>query len=982
MRSNSTFAMQDLARTLDKAIDGEVRFDAISRALYSTDASNHQLKPIGVAIPRHMDDLNTIVELADQKGIPVLARGGGTSLAGQAIGQALIVDCSKYLNRILEIDVEARTALVEPGVVCAQLNAVAGQHGLMFGPDPASADRATFGGMIGNNATGAHSIRYGMTADNVLRLQVVLSDGSTALLGDQTEKQWGAKLTSNSLEGRIYRAVDRIRAEYAPEVERSWPRTWRRASGYSLNYLTGHFEGQPQAWFAPQLGYPPEYTQNNLAPLLVGSEGTLAILRHAQVRLVPIPRATALVVLPFKSVVEAARHTPDLLKSGASAIELLPKALLERAEKIPAYARRMTFVDEIPRALLVVEFAGDSEVDLLRSAREVAGANGRVLARKERKDDLWAVRKGGLGLLMSVPGDTKPITFIEDVAVPVHELGFYVEQVEGILERNGTTAEWYAHASAGCLHLRPMVNLKTSHGVAQMRSIAEEVADLVIELGGSLSGEHGDGLTHTEFNERLFGPRLMQAFHEIKRAFDPKGILNPGKVVPHPSAPAANLEGPLRFGPSYRADSPNTYFTFAREGGLAAEVEACTGVGVCRKHEGLMCPSYQGTRDERDLTRGRANALRMALSGKVQLDPLGDERVLQVLDLCLECKGCKSECPTGVDIAKVKSEFLAHYQGKHGVPLRSRAFAEIHALSKILQPIHGLVNGLVDTRLVRTAQEAILDIASGRSLPKYAAEPFRPELSAPKEPGPEAVILFVDTYTRYMQPEVGWAALRLLQAAGGQVSLVEGQVCCGRPMISKGLLKRAKELLRTNLNALSPYSDRNVPIVMLEPSCASVFQDDLMDLVPEDPRSARLAEATLLLEEYLLLDRQVPPIDSIAFRGDFADEVLVHSHCHVKSLRGTGATVQALSKAGYRSTELQSGCCGMAGSFGYEAEHYDLSRQIGELVLLPAARRAAEAGHRLAAHGYSCRTQIRDGSGAEAVHPALLLDWQLAGVGH
>jgi FAD/FMN-containing dehydrogenase/Fe-S oxidoreductase len=976
--TQSQLVRADLALDLQARIDGEVRFDEVSRALYSTDASNHQIRPLGVAIPRHVGDLTTIVKLAAERNVPVLPRGAGTSLAGQAVGEAIIVDCSKYLNQILNLDASNRTALVEPGVVCAQLNTAAREFGLMYGPDPASADRATFGGMIGNNATGAHSIRYGMTADNVIGMEVTLSDGATADFGRMGSRQWASKLSTGGLEGVIYRAAQRARHEYADEVRRNWPKTWRRASGYSLNYVTGHFEYRPPAWFAKDIGYPPDYSETNLAHLLVGSEGTLAVLRKAWVRLVPIPPTSVLVALPFASVVQATRETPDLLRSEPSAIELLPRALLERAQTIPAYSRRMSFIDEIPEALLVIEYAGDSQRELLASAKEAAGKQGRVLVESKMKADLWEVRKAGLGLLMSVPGDTKPITFIEDVAVPVDQLAYYVDQVEGILERNGTTAEWYAHASAGCLHLRPMVNLKTSSGVRQMRAIAEEVARLVFKLNGSLSGEHGDGLTHTEFNERLFGPVLMQAFHEIKTSFDPQGILNPGKVVPSTSASAASLDGPLRYGPNYSVAAPNTIFAFRREGSLAGAVEACTGVGVCRKHEGLMCPSYQATRDEKDLTRGRANVLRMALSGGLQLDPLGDERILEVLDLCLECKGCKAECPTAVDIAKVKSEFLSHYHEKHGLPLRGLVFAEIHRLSRLLQPLSGLTNWFVDTRVVRSLQRPILGIASGRSMPKFAREPFRPPARSSPSTRSESLVLFVDTYTRYMQPEVGVAAAKVLSASGADVFIVEQQVCCGRPMISKGLLGQAQRLLRTNLALLSPHAKQGRPIVVLEPSCASVFQDDALDLSPDEPRAKAVANATVLLEEYLVGGSGSRPIDTIPFAVDGEGEVVVHSHCHVKSLRGVGATTEALRAAGYAATELASGCCGMAGSFGYESEHYDISLQIGELALLPAARQAAHRGVPIAAHGFSCRTQIQDGSEARVLHPAELLAQKLA----
>ncbi len=954
---------------LAKRLQCEVRFDPYARAMYSTDGSNHLIEPIGIAFPRHEEDLFALVETCNRFKIPILARGGGTSLAGQAIGSALIIDCSRYLNRILEVDVEGGTAEVEPGVVCSSLNMEAQKYGLMYGPDPASADRATFGGMIANNATGAHSIQYGMTADNLVSIDAVLSDGSGATFASIEEDEAKRRAKANTLEGRIYAACLRLKERYAEAIASDWPRTWRRASGYGLNYLTGYSPASPPVWHLQEQGYPPGQGFN-LAPLLASSEGTLAVFRKARVRLVPRPRNTALVVLTFDSVAEACDATPWLLEHTPAAIELLPRTMLERAASIPAYARRLTFVEDRPEALLVVEFSGDSR-DKVYSAAHNLKAYGRILDTAEAQDDLWAVRKVGLGLLMSVPGDTKPITFIEDVAVPVERLGEYVRKVEEILADQGTYGEWYAHASAGCLHLRPMVNLRTADGVAQMRGIAEAVAEVVIAMQGSFSGEHGDGLSHAEFNERVFGPTLFKAFRELKDAFDPTDLLNPGKVIPSASGKPPALDQDLRFGPQYGTRPITTVFSYRREGDFAHAVEDCVGVGVCRHEEGVMCPSFQATRDEMHLTRGRANALRAAISGLLPPDSLTSRQMHAVLDLCLECKGCKAECPTGVDMARIKAEFLNMYQAERGVPLRSRFFANISSTAQALRPLAGAANLLGRLSPARWFLEVALGISRHRSLPSFAGQSFSAWLlEHERNPGAEPVVLFLDTYTESNYPQIGKAAMRVLEASNHTVEVVEGQTCCGRPMISKGLLEQAKANALQNLEVLAPCAERGTPIVGLEPSCLLTLRDEYLEFFPDDARARAVAEASCLIEEFLT--RPGPdgarPLDRVRFVSP-AETWLLHAHCHAKSLVGSAPTLEMLRATGAKVAEIASGCCGMAGSFGYEAEHYDLSMEIGELKLFPAVRSAASRDARVVAHGVSCRAQIFDGTGVEASHP-------------
>lgn len=972
-------ALPDLQQALLSRVGREAALDPYTRALYSTDASNHRITPLGVFFPRDVDEIQAAVELAAERGIPLLPRGSGTSLGGQAVGAALILDCSRHMNRIHEIDPEVGRATVDPGVVCQTLNAQTAKVGRMYGPDPASADRATFGGMIGNNATGAHSIRYGMSADHLVECEAVLSDGTRTTFGPMGEAEAAAKSRGRGIEADAYRTALALRATHGPAVRQAWPRTWRRASGYGLNYLLGFSPTAPPAWYAAPAPYPPAEGVN-LAPLLCGSEGTLAIIGRATVRLVEKPAATVLVVLAFDSVAEACEETPGLLETGPAAVELLPRTVLQQARQVPAYARKLGFVDGDPAALLVVEYTGDSPSQA-RAAANGVSRRGRILADPEAQADLWAVRKVGLGLLMSVPGDRKPITFIEDVAVPVERLGEYVREVDRILAAHGTYGEWYAHASAGCLHLRPLINLKAADGVARMRAIADQIVSLVMWMKGSLSGEHGDGLSHTEFNSALFGPKVIEAFRAVKNAFDPQGLLNPGKVVPlEEGAPGrAAVDADLRYGADYRADSPATTFAFAREGGFAGAVEACNGAGVCRKDGGVMCPSFQATRDETHSTRGRANALRAALSGVLPAGSLTGLQMHQVLDLCLECKGCKAECPTSVDMARVKAEFLAMHQSEYGVPLRSLFFGEARRLGSVAQRFARLVNAFNRSQTGKAALRRVLGIAPERRLPEYAERTFLDHwrgraFSMEGEP----VVLFVDSFTNFHHPEVGVAAVEVLEAAGFQVQVETRQACCGRTMISKGLLDRAKRVAERNLEQLDRLAGEGRHIVGLEPSCLLTLRDEYLDFFPGDPRAQRVARSSLLIEE-LLTEGEAGrrPIDRLKWEaGD--GPIYLHGHCHAKSLVGSAPVLAMLRAVGRPVHEIDSGCCGMAGSFGYEAEHYELSMQIGGLKLFPAVKEAEAKGATVVAAGFSCRSQIRDGTGVVARHPIEVLAEALA----
>lgn len=965
MISSASRRTLELRAQLTRRLPCEVRFDDMTRILYSTDASNHQVEPLGVAFPEQEDHLEAILEAAIEMQVPVLPRGAGTSLAGQAVGDALVVDCSRHLRTIHRIDPDVRTAEVGPGVTCSALNAAVRPYGLMFGPDPASGDRATIGGMIGNNASGSHSICYGMTADHLLEADILLGDGTRLRLGQPTQVEALERARSSGTEGRFFTSLLEIRRKYSNVVELRWPRTWRRASGYSLNYLTGFSPRRPEGWYAPSAPYPPEVGLN-LTALLCGSEGTLALVRRAKVRLVPAPPAVVLAILSFPDVESACDAAPALLAQSPSAVELIPRTLLERARQVPGYARKLTFLEGDPGALLIVEIAGDSLAEATARAAQLA-REGRIMTSAAAQADLWDVRKAGLGLLMSMPGDIKPVPFIEDVAVPVEHLGEYVREVNRVLRSHGTSGEWYAHASAGCLHLRPLINLKSARDRQAMTAIAGEVLELVVGMQGVMSGEHGDGLSRTAYNARLFGPEIAGAFAELKRAFDPLGLLNPGKVVPAENA-TASAASDLRL-PS--AVSLPTHFAYTREGDFAHAVDACNGQGECLKMSGVMCPSFQATRDEADSTRGRANALRAVLSGGLPADALAGKDLHSVLDLCLECKACKSECPSAVDMARLKAEYLAYYQAHHGVPLRSRLFGEIARVARLAQPWAPLVNRMESSKTARRLLQAALGISRERSLPRFARESFtRWFARRESRVGGREVALFVDTYTETICPEIGRAAVSVLEACGCRVTLARGQVCCGRPMISKGMLDRARQQADINLRALQPLAARGIPILGLEPSCILTLRDEYLELFPRDPRALALASSAVLIEEYLTTPgaHGRRPIDDLPPVGR-NETVLVHGHCYTKSLVGTAPMLAMLESVAKHVHEVESGCCGMAGSFGYEAEHAELSNAIGEMRLFPAVRSGAREGLAICAAGVSCRTQIWDGAGIRAVHP-------------
>jgi FAD/FMN-containing dehydrogenase/Fe-S oxidoreductase len=952
---------EDLERELTRALDGEVAFDDYTRHLFSQDASMYTMTPLGVAYPAHTADVVAAVRLAGEAGVPVLARGAGTSLAGQTVGPGLVLDLSRHMHRITELDPATATARVEPGVVQDDLNRAAAAHGLMFGPDTSTSNRATIGGMIGNNSAGSGSVRFGMTIDHVQEVDVVLADGSTATFGVVDEAERARRAQGDTLEAEVYRRLPELVAANADAIATGFPQFWRRAGGYRLDRLV---EGRPF----------------DLAKFLVGSEGTLAIVTSARVGLVPKPSRQVFAVGHFTSVQGAINATEDALEFTPAGVELLDRTILDLSRQKIEYAALGKILQGDPEALLFVSFTGDDEAELVaamdalveRWERNGHGYHTLRAVTPAQQGALLKVRKSALGLLMAnSEGARRPLAFVEDTAVdPVH-LAEYTARFADVLDRHGLEAGFYGHCSVGCLHIRPFVDLSKPGQVEVMRSVAVEIKDLVREYGGVNSSEHGDGLARSEFNRELFGDELYEAMRQVKGLFDPQGTLNPGKIVDSPSMTEhlrdANppQPGPLR-----------TRLQFDVVGGMFGAADRCMNIGLCRKSTtGAMCPSYIATRMEEHSTRGRAGALVKALSEGDPHASLADERLHEVLDLCLMCKACKSECPLGVDVSAMKSEALAAKHDVHGTPLRSRAFGAIRTLNRLGAATAPLSNLPLKLKPLRALMDSRLGIARQRDLPTFHRQTlvrwFRRH-EAPAGATGQPVTMLADSFTSYTEPGIGQAVVRLLEAAGHPVRL-ESKGCCGRASISKGMLDDARKKARHLAANLCEGTEPGSPIVGCEPSCILTLRAEHVDLLPDDPNVADVASRVRLPEELL-----VEAIDDgrLPLRGDswLAGRTIVfHGHCHQKAEAGTAATVALLSRIpGVTVQELDAGCCGMAGSFGFESEHYEISLQVGEDRLFPAVR-SAPADAVIAATGVSCRQQIFHGTQRTAWHPAELV---------
>ncbi|MGQ0636960.1 MAG: FAD-binding and (Fe-S)-binding domain-containing protein [Planctomycetaceae bacterium] len=982
----STSAFSQLARELRGQIAGEVRCDDMTLGLYSTDASIYQIRPVGVVFPRCAADVAATVQLACAHRVPILPRGGGTSLSGQTVAAALVIDFSRFMNRVLEIDLERKLVRVEPGVVLDQLNAELARHGLQFGPDVATSSRANIGGMIGNNSAGSRSVRQGKTIDHVRALRLVLSDASEIVCEPCDERAVAATQALATREGSIYRRLPALVDENRREILQKYPRILRRVSGYNLDAFVPELAAEvPKPAAVAQLDREwPDRKWLNLARLLVGAEGTLGVVTEATVHAVPLPKERGVVCLQFRTIDAALEATPLILECRPSAVELLDRHIVELSRANLKYRRSLDFVEGTPDALLIVEFSGDAahEVNdaMALIEQKLRGQPGleRMLPARDaaQRERIWNCRKAGAPLLLSIPGARKPIAFVEDTAVDPSKLPEFTRRFRKVLDRHQLTGAYYGHASVGCLHIRPMIDTKSARDLALLKSVSDEVAELVHEFGGAMTGEHGDGLARSYHNLKLFGPKLFAAFGEVKRLFDPEGLMNPGKVTAGPS-PIENL----RYGPNYPGAHLPTFQDFSREErsadapgqGFLAAVEMCNGSGVCRKTlTGTMCPSYMATRDEEHSTRGRANALRLALTGQLPAGALTSERMWDVMDLCLMCKACKAECPSNVDLAKLKVEFLAHYYNEHRPSIGTVALAHVAWLNRIGSGLSPFANWLSRMPGAGVLAETLLAVDRRRRLPTFAIQSFQHWFNrhTPHQNAGRAgeVVLLDDCLTSYCEPDVNRAAVELLEAAGYQVHRA-GLWCCGRPFISKGLVEKGKALARRNVGRLAEFAGRAIPIVGCEPSCLLTLVDEYPDLFPSE--ATRLVRDHAFLVDAFLADQIAAGAATLEFKP-LQETVLLHGHCQQKALVGSGSTKRALEMVpDLVVQELDSGCCGMAGSFGYE--HYDLSQQIGERVLFPAVRTARGP---VIAPGFSCRHQIADATPTRAIHPVVLLRQQ------
>jgi FAD/FMN-containing dehydrogenase/Fe-S oxidoreductase len=943
--------------------EADVLVDRPSRLLYATDASIYEMEPVAVVFPRGPEDVQHAVRVAREHGVPVLPRGAGTSLAGQGVNHAVVLDFSRHMGNVLAIDPETRVARVQPGVVLDRLSREARPLGLHYPIDPSTRNRATIGGGIGNNSCGAHSVRYGKTSDQVVALSAVLADGSLVRLERQSGDDLERILDTPGTEGDLYRAVREIAREHADEIDARYPKIRRRVSGYNLD-----------AFLDPE--------SMDLAQMIVGSEGTLAIVVEAEMRLAENPAFKGVVALHYPTVVDACNAVPEALRHEPAAVELVDDTIIKRCRASIGYAALVEFVQGDPGALLLIETDGSSATEV-RASLDAIGASmvredgayaGVVFTDPGEQLRLWRMREAGLGILMSVRGDAKPIAIVEDAAVPPERLGEFVERFDALVRAHGTTAAYYGHASEGCLHIRPSVNIKDGDGLETIKAITSEVADLVIEFGGSLSGEHGDGILRGVYTERMFGAELTEAFRQVKRAFDPDGILNPGKIVDTPA-----FDDNLRLAPWTVSSDIPTVFDWSFEGGIVRAAEQCNGQGACLKDAGTMCPSFMVTRDEEHSTRGRANLLRQVLNGALPLEEVTGDRIAEALDLCVECKACKSECPSGVDMAKLKYEVLTQRHREHGLPLRDRVFGRIGVVNRMarhLGPLRVLFNLGASLSPVRQLLHTRLGIHRERPLPRFAWQPFSSWFAQHRqiEPAPRGeVVYYVDSFTEANHPEVGRAAVRVLNALGYSVTVVPRLGCCGRPLISKGQLETARDWAARNVERLAPYARRGIPIVGTEPSCILTLRDEYPELLT----GGDVAGQALLVDELIATSLAEEPTLAERFRNVAAQAVL-HGHCHQKATAGMESTLAILGALpGLETTLIDSACCGMAGSFGFEAEHYEVSRAMAERSLIPAVVSAPRDAEVLVT-GVSCRQQIAHFSGRQPRHVLELMADALA----
>lgn len=962
----------DLERRLSKEIEGDVLFDSFSRGRYATDASVYQMLPLGVVVPKTFADVETTLAIAREAGVAVLPRGGGTSQCGQTVNEAIVLDFSKHLNKIHEVDLEARIAVVDPGLVLDHLNSDLKAHGLWFPVDVSTASRATLGGMAANNSCGARSFRYGIMRDNVASIDALLADGTHARFADVPRDLAG--LNEPGETEQLFRELLNLGEREADEIKAKFPDLMRRVGGYNIDALV------------------PNGATNNLSQLLVGSEGTLAISRQLTLKLSSVLGQKTIGICHFPTFYEAMDATRHLVDLGPTAVELIDRNMIELGRAIPMFKPVVDeFVRGDPAALLTVEFAEDDQDENLRrlaALHDRMAELGYLWGDPGKKEGgvidaidpafqtrIMEYRKQGLNIMMSMKAEGKPVSFIEDCAVRLEDLAEYTDRLTGIFSKYGTEGTWYAHASVGTLHVRPVLNLKQDQDVKKMRAIAEEAFEMVREYKGSHSGEHGDGIVRSEFNEPMFGERMMKNFEWVKDRFDPTGTLNPGKIVRAPKMDDRSL---LRYAPDYSVPEFETVFDWSSypgaAGGFQGAVEMCNNNGACRKIiDGVMCPSYRVTRNERDLTRGRANTLRLAISGQLGMDAFASDEMAETMSLCVSCKGCRRECPTGVDMAKMKIEVLAARARTKGIDMRARLVAYLPRYAPIAARLPWLMNLRDRIPGLAKLSEKLVGLAGERSLPRWCSDWIRQPGEATSEPD---VILFVDTFNRYFEPENIRAAQTVLTRAGfitAQAVAGDGgrPLCCGRTFLSAGLAEEARaEMLRT-IKALGPALERGATVIGLEPSCILTFRDEAPALLGDEWKP-EYERQFLLFEEFIAKAKSNGqfnlPLSPLPQKS-----ALVHGHCHQKAFNTMGALQRTLATIPELKVEvITSSCCGMAGSFGYQAETIDISRAMGELNLLPKVREAS-SDTLIVAGGTSCRHQIEDGASRKAVHVARIL---------
>jgi len=957
-----------LSAALRHHVRGDVRFDNGSRALYATDGSNYRQVPLGVVLPRDVDDVIAAIAVAREFGAPILCRGGGTSLAGQCCNVAVVLDFSKYMAGILELNPEQRIARVQPGVILDHLRNAAEKFHLTFGPDPATHDRCTLGGMIGNNSCGVHSVMAGKTDDNIEALDVLTYDGVRMKVGQTSEQELERIIHEGGRRGQIHAGLKSIRDKYGDLVRQRFPNIPRRVSGYNLNYLL------------PENGF-------HVARSLVGTEGTCVTVLEATCRLVTSPAERGLLVIAYPDIYQCADHVPEIMEYKPIGLEGIDNLLVE-------YTRRKGINSEglalLPQGggWLLAEFGGQTAAEAEAQAQRLMESLARnanpplmhLFVDKQKVKRVWEVRESSLGAVSHVPGE--PLTWEgwEDSAVAPDKLGGYLRDLRKMMDGYGYRGVLYGHFGHGCVHTRISFDMETRGGLAKFRKFMEEAADLVVAYGGSLSGEHGDGQSRAELLPKMFGPELMQAFREFKALWDPQGKMNPGKVIdPY------KLDENLRLGADYHPWEPETHFQFpSDQGSLAQATLRCVGVGKCRRYDGgVMCPSFRVTGEEEHSTRGRAHLLWEMTQGEVIRDGWSDEAVKDSLDLCLSCKGCKSDCPVGVDVATYKAEFLSHYYEQRRRPLNAYAFGNIDLWARLASNAPGLVNLATQMPFLRDVAKLIAGIPPERSIPAFAPQTFRqwwrerqrrrPSLRAQLDNlrGP-AVLLWPDTFNNYFLPDTAIAAVDVLESAGFTVYVPRAGLCCGRPLYDFGMLDRAKSLLLEILDVLQPEIEYQVPVVVLEPSCASVFRDELLNFFPRDERAQKLSRQVFLLSEFL--ENHSIPLPKLARKA------ILHGHCHHKSVMKMTAEEAVLSRMGIDYSSPAPGCCGMAGPFGFEQDKYEVSMAVGELELLPAVR-AASPDHLIIADGFSCREQIAQCTDRHAVHLAEVIQMALGETG-